>query len=535
MSASEWKELQNRKWICEGTPQRAAGFLRERTGVKMRYLPDGKQMNEADRHTIEDLGVPSLVLMERAALESVETMEKAGIDTSRALVVCGSGNNGGDGFAAARILTERGRQADIVFAGKESSLSQECRIQKQIAENMGLRIYTEFPAEEYTVIIDAVFGVGLSREITGSYKDMIQAMNRAPGRKVAIDIPSGVCAGDGRVLGIAFQAELTVGMACTKLGCELYPGKNYAGQTAAVPIGIDPGFFSDRKEVFQTYEREDLSRLLPLRKPDSHKGSYGKVLMITGSYGMAGASCLAALAAYTAGAGLVQIYTPADNRVIVQQLLPEAVLSCYNGYEEEKLDELLEWADVVCIGCGLGTDRQAEQILIHTIENVKVPCVVDADGINLLSRHKELLSHTAAPLILTPHMMEMSRLTGCTVERIKENRIEILRRFTESCPAVCVLKDSRTIVAQKGNHPFINLAGNSGMAKAGSGDVLAGVITGLLAQGMTPFEGAALGVYLHACGGDESRDRLGSYSMVARDLIKGIQVCLKKAEEQKEK
>ena len=253
----------------------------------MRYLPDGKQMKEADRHTIEDLGVPSLVLMERAALKTVETMEKRGIDTSKALIVCGSGNNGGDGFAAARILTEKGRQADIVFAGKESSMSEECRVQKQIAEKMGLRIFTEFPEEEYTVIIDAVFGVGLSREISGSYKDIIQAMNHAPGRKVAVDIPSGVCAQDGRVLGTAFCAELTVGMACTKLGCELYPGKNYAGETVAVPIGINPEIFSDSKEVCCTYDRDDLFRLLPPRKPDSHKGSYGKVLMITGSYGMA--------------------------------------------------------------------------------------------------------------------------------------------------------------------------------------------------------------------------------------------------------
>ena len=211
------------------------------------------------------------------------------------------------------------------------------------------------------------------------------------------------------------------------------------------------------------------------------------------------------------------------------------MLSCYNGYDEKKLDELLEWADVVCIGCGLGTDRQAEQLLTRTIEKVKVPCVVDADGINLLSRNKELLSNSAAPLILTPHMMEMSRLTGHSVGRIKENRIEILRSFTENSEAVCVLKDSRTVVAQKGKHPFINLAGNSGMAKAGSGDVLAGMITGLLAQGMQPFESAALGVYLHACGGDESRERLGSYGITARNLIQGIQICMKKAEEQKEK
>lgn len=501
----------------------------------MRYLPNGNQMKEADQHTINEIGIPSLVLMERAALKIVEVMEERGTDISRALVVCGGGNNGGDGFAAARILTEKGGNADILFVGKEESMSPECRIQKQIAENMGIPVFTEFPSAEYTVVIDAVFGVGLSREITGRFREVIQSMNKASGYKVAVDIPSGICAKSGKVLGVSFRADLTVAMACVKAGCEFYPGKACAGETVAVPIGIDPGFFAGTADMCFTYDRDDILRLLPKRNPDSHKGSYGKVLMITGSFGMAGASCLAARAAYTVGAGLVQIYTPSDNRIIIQQLLPEAILSCYGEYDEKKLDELLDWADVVCIGCGLGTGIQAEKILSHTLEKVKVPCVVDADGLNLLSGKKELLNCTEASLILTPHMMEMSRLTGRTVPEIKENRMEVLKEFTDSCSAVCVLKDSRTAVAQTGKQTFINLAGNNAMAKAGSGDVLAGVITGLLAQGLSPFESAALGVYLHACGGDEIREHLGSYSVMAEDLIRGIQICIKKAGEKNEK
>lgn len=501
----------------------------------MRYLPDGIQMKEADRHTIEDIGIPSIVLMERAALEAVDAMEKNGIDTTKALVVCGGGNNGGDGFAAARILTERGRKADVLFVGKKTSMSEECRIQMQIAENMGLAVFTDFPEEEYTVIIDAVFGVGLSREINGHLREIIDLMNRAGGHKAAIDIPSGVCAKSGRILGTAFRADITVGIACTKLGCELYPGKNMAGKNIAVPIGIDPEYFCEKKDVIYTYDRSDLPGLLPERKEDSHKGSFGKVLMITGSYGMAGASCLAAGAAYAAGAGLVRIYTPEANREIVQQLLPEAVLTCYEKYDGEELDKLLDWADVVCIGCGLGTDQTAEKLLEHTIKNVKVPCVADADGINLLGRKKELLEYAGNSLILTPHILEMSRLTGYPAEKIKDDRVEVLKKFTEKYPAVCVLKDSRTIAACRGEHPFINLAGNSAMAKAGSGDVLAGVITGLLAQKLPAFESAALGVYIHACGGDACRKRMGSYSVLARDLIAGIKECIKQAEEQKEK
>ena len=206
-------------------------------------------MKDADTYTINKVGVPSLVLMERAALKTVEAMEENGIDTSCALVVCGSGNNGGDGFAVARLLREKGQEADLFFAGRESSLSEECRIQKRIAENLDIPIFTDFPKKEYTVIIDALFGVGLSREITGRYADIIEWMNRQTGQKVAVDIPSGVCARTGRMLGTAFRADLTGSMECVKLGCELFPGKNYAGETVAAPIGLHEDLLKDDLRV----------------------------------------------------------------------------------------------------------------------------------------------------------------------------------------------------------------------------------------------------------------------------------------------
>lgn len=492
----------------------------------MRYLPDGAQMSAADRYTIEKLGIPSLVLMERAALKTVEVMREHGIDTSRALIVCGSGNNGGDGFAIARLLMENGEQPRIFFAGRETSLSAECRTQKKIAENLGIDIITEDPKGEYTVIIDAIFGVGLGREVSGKYADIISWMNEQKCRKVAVDIPSGVSSATGRILGTAFRAELTVAMACAKVGCELYPGKTYAGITIPVPIGIDTGRFSSDEKVCMTYDRTDIPKLLPERKADSHKGSYGKVLMITGSSGMAGASFLSAKAAYTTGAGLVRVYTAEDNRNILQQLLPEAVISCYGEYDEPELTELLNWADVVCIGCGLGISDTSQQILETTLQQVRVPCIIDADGLNLLSGHTDLLEKIQAPVILTPHMKEMSRLTGLTVSELSERRGNIIEEFTEKYPVVCVMKDSRTLVKKQGRHTFVNLAGNSSMAKAGAGDVLAGVITGLVAQGMDVYEGAALGVFLHACGGDEARRLKGAYSVLARDLIDGVGRCM---------
>lgn len=345
----------------------------------MRYLPNGKQMSEADAYTIHQIGVPSLVLMERAALQIVETMRKKKIPTEKSLIVCGSGNNGGDGFAVARLLTEEGKRADVLFAGKESSLSEECRCQKQIAEKMGISVFTEYPEEEYTVIIDAVFGVGLSREITGHYRDVIEWMNLQKAKKVAVDVPSGIDAATGQIFGVAFCADLTVCMACVKFGCEFFPGKEYAGEVIPVAIGIDPDFFADRADVCYTFDKEELGTLLPERKKNSHKGTYGRVLMITGSPGMAGAAYLSACAAYTVGAGLVQVYTAVENRQTLQELLPEAILSCYESYDEEQLDQLLSWADVICIGCGLGTGEVAGKILERTLQNASCPCVVDAD------------------------------------------------------------------------------------------------------------------------------------------------------------
>ena len=492
----------------------------------MRYLPDGTQMSAADKYTIEKVGIPSLVLMERAALKTVETMNEYGIDTSKALIVCGSGNNGGDGFAIARLLWEKGQYPRIFFAGKEASLSTECKTQKKIAENLGIEIITENPQDEYTVIIDAIFGVGLSRDVSGKYADIISWMNEQNCRKVAVDIPSGVSSATGKILGTAFRAELTVAMACVKVGCELYPGKTYAGTTVPVPIGIDTSCFLSDCEVCMTYDRADIPDLLPQRKADSHKVSYGKVLMITGSRGMAGAAYLSAKAAYTAGAGLVRIYTAEENRSILQQLLPEAVITCYGNYDEAELTGLLNWADVVCIGCGLGTSDVSEQILETALQKVRVPCIIDADGLNLLSSHMDLLGKIQAPVILTPHMKEMSRLTGLTVSELSERRVDIIEEFAEKYPVVCVMKDSRTLVKKQGRHTFINLAGNSAMAKAGAGDVLAGVITGIVAQGMDVYEGAALGVFLHACGGDEARRLKGGYSVLARDLIDGVGRCM---------
>lgn len=497
----------------------------------MRYLPTGEWMQRADSYTIREIGIPSMVLMERAALKTVEAMELHYHDLSRTIVFCGSGNNGGDGFAIARLLKEKGYHCAVYFAGREASMTDDCQKQKQIAEKCGVPMVTTVYNREYTTIVDAIFGVGLNREITGNYLDVIELMNRLDGRKIAVDIPSGISASTGRVYGKAFRADLTVTFACTKLGLILHPGHLYCGKTVVADIGISTKPFDEENEVCYTYEKSDLVSLLPPRKPNSHKGTYGRILMITGSKGMSGAAYLSAKSAYTSGAGLVQIYTPEENRMILQQLLPEAIVSTYTCFEEEKLKGLLAWANVVCIGCGMGQSKLSERILTETLSEVRVPCVVDADGLNLLSCHLELMHKRESPVVLTPHMKEMSGLLGCSVEELLEERFEKIKEFTNTYGVVCVLKDARTIVVKRDSRIFVNTAGNSSMAKAGSGDVLAGVISGLLAQHKAPYEAAALGVYLHACGGDEAKLEKGSYSVLAEDLIAGIGSGLKKTEE----
>lgn len=492
----------------------------------MIYLPTGEQMKRADSYTIETIGIPSMVLMERAALEVVACMEEEQVDFRKVLVVCGNGNNGGDGYAIARLLHQKGHDVTIFFAGDEKKRSPENEQQSRIASHYNIPVITNPGSEEYSVIIDAVFGTGLTREIRGHYREIIEWLNAMRGEKVAVDIPSGIHDTTGKQMGIAFWADLTVALAFPKRGLFLQEGNVFAGKIVTRDIGISSELFL-REPVTYSYDKEDLLSRFPKRKKNSHKGTYGKVLMIVGSKGMSGAAYLSAKAAYAVGAGLVQIYTHEENRVILQQLLPEAILTTYETFNEEKLRELIAWADLIGIGCGLGKSDTAQQMLQQTLACAKVPCVVDADGINILAEHMEWLSETKADVILTPHMKEMSRLLGCSVKELAEERMERLHTFVKEYPIVCVMKDARTLVAKEHENTYLNLSGNAAMAKAGSGDVLAGIITGILAQQCELYTSACLGVFLHGLAGDEARDEKGEYSVLASDLINQIGNVLK--------
>lgn len=492
----------------------------------MIYLPTGEQMRRADLYTIEEIGVPSMVLMERAALEVVRCMEEEQLDFRKVLVVCGSGNNGGDGYAIARLLHLKGHDVTIFFAGNSQKRSEENAQQAKIAAHYEIPVITNLGTEEYSVIIDALFGTGLKREVTGHYREVLCSVNQMAGKKVAVDLPSGIHDTTGARMGIAFCADLTVAIAFPKRGLFLQEGNVCAGKILTGDIGISSETFSEGTVTFG-YEKQDLFLGFPKRKKNSHKGSYGKVLMIAGSKGMSGAAYLSAKAAYAVGAGLVQIYTHEENRVILQQLLPEAIITTYDTFDSEQLEKLIQWADLIGIGCGLGKSDTAERVMQYTLERALVPCVVDADGINILSKHMEWIEETNALIVLTPHMKEMSRMLQCSVKELIEQRMEKLHAFVERYKVVCVLKDARTLVAKEHQNTYLNLSGNAAMAKAGSGDVLAGVIVGILAQQCEPYTSACLGVFLHGLAGDMARDKKGAYSVLASDLVAEISSVLK--------
>ena len=500
----------------------------------MQLWVNAAQMKAADQYTIQKLGVPSLELMEHAAQACVHVLEDEKVDLSHVCVVCGSGNNGGDGFAIARILQNNRYSVETFCVGNPEHYTEETQEQMHRLQECGGKITYGMPQEDsYSVIIDAVFGVGLSRKVEGRYRQVIEQMNRMRGTKFAVDIPSGLSATTGCILGCAFKADYTVTFQLKKIGLELSQGRTMAGRVIVPDIGISTDSICEDQEIVRTAGKNIYRKMLPDRPEDSNKGTYGRLLVIAGSKGMAGAAYLNAHAAYMTGAGLVRVYTSSDNREILQTLLPEAIITTYEEYNKEELLSLLTWADGVCIGSGLGMSRLSEKILKTVIEYVKVPCLIDADGLNLLAENKNYLNQMAERrFVITPHMKEMSRLTGTPVEELKADRIQILKDFISRYRITCVLKDSRTLIASEEKGIRMNLTGNSAMAKAGSGDVLAGVISGWMVQGKEAEDAAELGTYIHGLSGDLAKFEKGVYSVMARDLIEYISKALMKLEEE---
>ncbi|CCX85446.1 yjeF domain protein [Clostridium sp. CAG:590] len=489
----------------------------------MQYIVTKKEMQAIDAYTMDKIGIPSAVLMERAALSVVEEIERLNVSHGRVLIVVEGGNNGGDGLAVGRILLERGYKVDIYYIGGFEKVSQGFQQQWSILHHMGVRFRKTIPNKEYAVIVDGIFGVGLSREVQGVQKKAIEAMNHMDAIKVAIDIPSGIDATTGEVLGTAFYADYTVTFGLKKLGMFFLDGIDACGTVICKPIGFPAQALAHVKPMIYAYDNSDLDKL-PKRVNNSNKGTYGRVAVIAGSKNMSGAAFLCSKAAYSTGAGLVKIYTHESNRTILQSQLPEAVMMTYDDYEGALacIEDALQWATVIVVGPGLGVDTVSERMLYELLMNAEVPMVVDADALNILSNNIELLRTSSVQIIMTPHMKEMSRLIQRPVEEIAKNRFAIAREFAKKMQVTLVLKDAKSIATNGGQQTYMNLAGNNGMSTGGSGDVLAGIIAGMLAGGLTLADAARMGTYVHCCAGDLAAERKGNYAMLASDIISYI-------------
>lgn len=495
---------------------------------KGRYIVSAEEMKRYDGNTIECFGVPSLVLMERAALAVAEEIEKRAGIGSRVLVAAGGGNNGGDGIAVGRLLRQHGYRVEICFPGSREKCSPETGHQLAIAEKYGCPVKRKIGEGEYDIIVDALFGIGLSRNLEGSYAQIVEEINRREAFVCAVDIPSGIHADTGQVMGAAVRADLTVAFAFWKLGHILYPGCEYAGHVLCRDIGIGEESFLGRHPRVYTYTGP-VKELLPPRRADGNKGSFGRVLVIAGSVNMSGACQLCAESCYRVGAGMVKVLTPEENRTVIQGGLPEALLATYpseEGMEQTGLAALMDWADCIVIGPGLGLGRAAKGLMEGALTGSRKPLVVDADGINLLAaepklqRYLEVERGSGREIIMTPHPGEFARLYGCSMAEVKRELLHKPKELADRYGCTLVCKDARTVAAAwDRDQLYLNVSGNDGMATAGSGDVLAGILGGLAAQGMRGLEAAALGVYLHGRAGERAADRLGRHGVMAGDLI----------------
>lgn len=545
----------------------------------MRRLVRAKEMKEIDRRTIEYYKIPSMVLMERAALavatEARRILEENGLPAGHggmrrterraraaepALVwaVCGPGNNGADGIAAARILYLWGYRTVVITAGEHGSLghiSEEFQAQLEIAQRLGISVCdagafmgAEAAArtEPCSLVIDAVFGIGLSREVNGAYKtliDLICAQRQA--FVVSVDIPSGISSDTGKSMGCHVRADSTVTFGEMKLGQALFPGRTACGKLLVADIGFAPkaenplladigagaAFKADRISFgcVMSCEPSDLLAV-PFRRADANKGSFKKVLVIAGAVNMAGAAYFSALAAYRCGAGMVKIFTAEENRVILQSRLPQAILSVFDRKEAEerpeefrkRLRQEMDWAGVIVIGPGLGKDDEAKIMVESVLRESSVPVVMDADAINLAALHPQFKVLFSERLTITPHVLEMARLTGTDVSEIKDSPIEAASAFSAETGAVCVLKDAATVTTAGDGSVFVNRSGSPALAKGGSGDVLSGVIAGLLSIGMDMRSAAVLGVYIHGLAGERAAKECGAHSVLCEDILNHI-------------
>jgi len=508
------------------------------------------QMKDIDRRATEDYLIPSLLLMENAGIKVLETVKgiMGNLSKTKVTILAGKGNNGGDGLVLGRHLINAGALVDIYLLGESQNLSSDAYANYLILEKMKANLFPLSVDKNFDrlmitllssdLIIDAIYGIGFRGSLDDFETRVIQMVNLSKAPIVAVDIPSGVEADTGKVHGTAIKADYTVTFARPKMGQILEPGQDYMGKLIVADISIPVALLEDPALQLNLIDKALVSNFIRPRPAESHKGSYGHVLVTGGSVGMTGAVVLAACAALRSGAGLVTAALPeslvpileASALEVMSRPLAETSEASISIEALPALEYLLGTVSVCAIGPGMSRYREANAIIRFVLENSGVPILVDADGLNALEGDAGILKDRQVPIVITPHPREMSRLTGLTVEDIQHNRLGVARQYATAWGITVVLKGNKTVVASPSGEVYINSSGNPGMATAGSGDVLSGIIAGLIAQGLRPQQAAVAGVFIHGCSGDKAMEITGQRGMVAGDLIEHLPNILNELE-----
>ena len=502
-------------------------------------LVKSAEMQEMDRVTIHEMGIPGVVLMENAARGAtrlfLDHFKPAADD--HVVVLCGRGNNGGDGYVMARYLHNAGLKMTVLVLAPFEKISGDALINLDLIRGLGLEILEVPTAKRWQThrsllgqchyIIDGIFGTGLNAPVRGFYAQVIQEVNSARNPVMAIDIPSGLNADTGQIMGNAVKAELTVTFGFPKLGQLLFPGAELVGRLTRIDIGIPNAATEQIPARYHLTEPNDFSDLLKRDRPDVHKGNRGHLLVLAGSTGKTGAAAMTAVGALRAGAGLVTVGVPKSLNAILENKLTEAMTAplpetnegTLSLAAEETIHQLMEGKTALALGPGLSTNEETAALVRRIVGNCPLAMVIDADGLNALSGHLDALAPVREKTILTPHPGEMARLTGMTTGQIQEDRIVTAVKFVEEHGCFLVLKGARSLIAEPEGHVFVNPTGNPALSSGGTGDVLTGLIAGFAARGWPLAKAAATGAYLHGLAADFLAEDMGHFGMLAGELL----------------
>jgi hydroxyethylthiazole kinase-like uncharacterized protein yjeF len=517
-------------------------------------LVTSDQMRKIDKTAIEREGIPGLELMEKAGLGSAlsgKMMLDEKVKGKKVIVFCGKGNNGGDGFVIGRYLSKWGTKVEFYLLGKKEEIKGDAlaNLKKAVSSRLPIRQVSkekELPLElKADLIVDAIFGTGFKGKVTGLEEKAVQLINSSKAKVLSIDTPSGLDVDTGSIAGECVKADITPTMGLPKMGQFFFPGKSYCGKVEIIDIGVPQKVIDEQRLNLNLVTEDEAKNILPRRLGDAHKGTCGKVFLIAGSTGMTGAAILASLSCLKAGAGMAILGIPHSLNDIMEIKITEVMTKPLPDVKKRgalalrglgEIMQALKWSDCVALGPGLGQHFETVELVRRLVTRIELPMVIDADGLNAISKDSSILNQAKAPLILTPHIGELSRLINVPIEEITKDRIKYASESAKRFNCVVVFKGAPTIIGEPEGQIYVNPTGNAGMATAGSGDVLTGIIVGLLAQMIfqkrqdikkSMLESALAGVYVHGLCGDLTRDEKGEMGMIAGDMMERVPEALK--------